>query len=855
MEAYKIAIGISLTNNVSGALGLVIRQFGHADKAAKEFQRTLNSIKLMSLAGGAMFGVGYLMARGLTDALKPAREYQHQIAKMNLAGLSQVEISKAIATSWKTTGSVITTTVTDNLRALLDLRNIMISSEREHLGPAAVRKLSPAQLEALRQKDFDAALKFLPTVQMGSALLTASGMDKKQSRDFAYSALKALDITGAVTDPEKLQREFEQMVRVGVLTQGRVTPQMYQQTMWYARQGKFGLTEDFKYNYLPVLLQEAAAGRMSGGGGSRGVGPMLQAANRWAEQGMVNKASIPELVQLRLLPPSALHARQIGMGRHLLGRGFLPGIPGGHLGTTTTNTVTGSMTGINPGGINWYKWATEVVKPAIDRRFGGHATEAQTIDEINKITKGNSLMGSLLQELILKQGVYEREAENQKRAMAGGVSGNYARLLNLDFETGLDAFHAQIYNMKVALGKGLIPVLIPVVMWTAKWANALAEWERIHPERIKYLTYAFVGLAGSLLFSGTVLTLTAAFRALGLLLSVTGVAGSVRALTTALAGGVIATNLGILATALTGFGAAVAAVLAAFGLASGLSSFLPWLFGDSERSAQFQKQYGYTPNLHLPADRRRMEDLQKSGPHSTSPEDDFRNRYGHSPNLRNPEDRHRLFDMRHSGLGGAMVPGGAIQGLNPEFNGRLQAMFKAMPPGLRDHIHVASGFRSFQRQTQLFAHSDGSGHMVARPGHSMHNFGVAADLRGSPAALAWGHAHAGEFGLTFPMPWENWHIEPAGLRSGGVGNWLKSHPGAPPAKSNADHMAIGGAIANAVRDALGNGGGDVHLDGEIVGRVLSDRIERGIGRSTGGGTSRSGARPDFSGGSVLPSPL
>lgn len=50
---------------------------------------------------------------------------------------------------------------------------------------------------------------------------------------------------------------------------------------------------------------------------------------------------------------------------------------------------------------------------------------------------------------------------------------------------------------------------------------------------------------------------------------------------------------------------------------------------------------------------------------------------------------------------------------------------------------------------------------VAPPGHSNHEKGLAADLAGD---LALAHQLAGQFGLYFPMPWEEWHIEIMGSR-------------------------------------------------------------------------------------------
>lgn len=50
---------------------------------------------------------------------------------------------------------------------------------------------------------------------------------------------------------------------------------------------------------------------------------------------------------------------------------------------------------------------------------------------------------------------------------------------------------------------------------------------------------------------------------------------------------------------------------------------------------------------------------------------------------------------------------------------------------------------------------------VAPPSKSNHEKGIAADLGGD---LALAHQLAGQFGLHFPMPWEEWHVEIMGSR-------------------------------------------------------------------------------------------
>ena len=124
-------------------------------------------------------------------------------------------------------------------------------------------------------------------------------------------------------------------------------------------------------------------------------------------------------------------------------------------------------------------------------------------------------------------------------------------------------------------------------------------------------------------------------------------------------------------------------------------------------------------------------------------------------------------------VGGAGRPD-SFSGMDPNFNASLQQLFMAAPPEIQQNLRITSGFRSPERQAQLFSDAvkkygseSAARKWVAPPGNSKHNHGVAADLKYlSPEATAWAHENAKNFGLQFPLSNENWHIEPVGSRGG-----------------------------------------------------------------------------------------
>ncbi len=116
-------------------------------------------------------------------------------------------------------------------------------------------------------------------------------------------------------------------------------------------------------------------------------------------------------------------------------------------------------------------------------------------------------------------------------------------------------------------------------------------------------------------------------------------------------------------------------------------------------------------------------------------------------------------------VGGATRPD-SFTGMDQRFSSALDRMIAAAPPDVGKQLRVGSGYRSIERQRQLWEASDKSGKMVARPGGSQHNFGRAADLKYLGGdAKSWVHQNAGNYGLAFPMDYEPWHIELAGARN------------------------------------------------------------------------------------------
>jgi lambda family phage tail tape measure protein len=115
----------------------------------------------------------------------------------------------------------------------------------------------------------------------------------------------------------------------------------------------------------------------------------------------------------------------------------------------------------------------------------------------------------------------------------------------------------------------------------------------------------------------------------------------------------------------------------------------------------------------------------------------------------------------------------SVAGLQKDFADNLAKMLASAPKEVQANTSIFSAYRSIERQRELWAEAlqkygsvAEARKWVAPPGNSQHNMGNAADLRfGNDASRQWFHDNANQFGLSFPLKNESWHIEDADARS------------------------------------------------------------------------------------------
>jgi hypothetical protein len=134
-----------------------------------------------------------------------------------------------------------------------------------------------------------------------------------------------------------------------------------------------------------------------------------------------------------------------------------------------------------------------------------------------------------------------------------------------------------------------------------------------------------------------------------------------------------------------------------------------------------------------------------------------------------------------------------LNDLNPQLLKQLYGMVEEYGTLTGKKLSISSGHRSSEKQAQLYAKYGASGR-AAKPGHSLHEFGLAldADPKGLDELERLGLMR--KYGFTRPVGAENWHVEPAGIQLDL--NRFKRDPG---------------AAEQAIASGVGRGGGGLGI--------------------------------------------
>ncbi|MFO0906772.1 MAG: hypothetical protein U0835_00130 [Isosphaeraceae bacterium] len=464
-EAYKVGITIALTNQISRGLMLIQGDLARTDAKAKQLHATLTQIKTLGIAGALVGGAGYAGLHALGKAVDAAKEYRQAFAQFQSLNLGDAVNSQA--DRFARGASVIGASATDLMRTTRDLTTVL-----GDFGLA--RQLGPGF----------AQLKFANQAVYGGRGLD---FDEHQLRDLE----RIIEMKGGFKSPADFLAQASMMQQVIAGTGGMVKPSDYLNFIKTA--GVAGRLLDNKAFYygMEPLIQEL--------GGNR-VGTGLMSAYNNLAQGRSTVRAATELMRLGLLDPSMVEYTKIG---------------------TIKQVRPGALKDTAGFGANPHQWMQDVLLPAMRSR--GIASEQGVLQELG-IIFGNRTASSLFSLMFLQQ---EKIAKNMKLSQGAMGTDDLVKLARSSPQGAEMALGKAWENLKIASGEALIPIIIPALNKLADVIRAVGQWTYRHPKAFDTLIIGFAGLSSALLFSGTVLTLKAAF--LGLKLVVPALATTINA--------------------------------------------------------------------------------------------------------------------------------------------------------------------------------------------------------------------------------------------------------------------------------------------------------------------------------------
>lgn len=482
IDAYKIAVQISLVENVTRGLATLSRYFKatHTDAAALEAR--IAKIGKMAAAGGILAAAGAGGIKLLQGPLEEAKKYQTELERFRALGLGDAVTSQA--DKFAKGMNVMGQSARDNMKLLREATSIM--------------------------GDFGHAQEVVPLLakmKFGLESVMGEGHASKFEQMF-QSAIKVTELRGALVDREtghidtaKFSNALNMMTQAYVASGGLVKPQDYLAAIKTGGVSAKMMTPEMFFFGLGHFMQES--------GGSRTGTAAMSMFQNWA-MGRMPQRIAERMAGLGLLDPSAIHYGK-----------------------------TGHITGVDPEGIirskefteNPFKYVNDVVVPILKQKgFKGDDLNMQLASLFGIRTASN-----LSDQFVREQKIADLYTERAKKA--SGITGLYDAGGRTMAGKELD-LEAKFANLKLELGQKILPLAIRGLELLIGVLDRVTKFAKEFPGLTKMIVVATAAISGLLLLGGGLLLFKAAISGFSLLnlgsiassLGVTGVAGGLKAL-------------------------------------------------------------------------------------------------------------------------------------------------------------------------------------------------------------------------------------------------------------------------------------------------------------------------------------
>ena len=537
MEAYSVAVRVSLINGAAGGLLALARQFKSTHVGAIALKKELKGIQLLMLGGGLMAGAGIGILAAFKPALEQAKQFQNEFTKFQLYGMGAK--ANAEAAQYARAMNVIGTSSTDAMRLITESQGVF----RESGALSLQQQLVGAKIAA----------PILGKLAFIESSLSAERRVSAHAQDLAM--LRFIESRGGANDPRKFASIADWGYRLSKSSGGIVDWSQLQQFAATAGAGGFNLTQDAIAKLEPVIADLK--------GGRTGSGLRVAFQRLLGTQRGLPKQAVSEYLALGLWDRSKVALNASGGIKNFIGR------PGEVL--LDRDTLATDPVG----------FFTRTFLPAIVKKYGagilGDSVQARTeraVEESMVFGPGTasavfSQIDKLLPAIQRSLGAQQKQMGIDQSAVIVGqtMSGKEANL------------HAQFNTLLEQTGKAALPLAIAGLSALLPVVQGISKLATLHPTAFTAFVQTVAGLAVFSTVSGMMMSFVGALKAGALAFRVLGGAALAArmfpVLLTALATG-LEVGAAVISSPITLIVGAVAAI--------GVAAFQIWKHWDSTKS-------------------------------------------------------------------------------------------------------------------------------------------------------------------------------------------------------------------------------------------------------------------------------
>jgi hypothetical protein len=447
-DIYRVGVAISMTNGVSGVLGIIQRDILGLNKAINLTQGGLNRLKLAVIGAGAAFA-GAAILKGFAGLAEAGGKLLNQQQLMLANGTTHRDLAVETATAYRMM-SIQGSNLVQNLKMVADLRTIFGANnlpEATALAPAMMR-----------------------------AGLAAGFMTHKDPEQEAYNIALIEDRLGYTVNPRTGQMDSARAEHMANMidaiisgTNGRVGTQGL---LGFAQQalasGKL-LSDQGLIDMVPII--QAMGGQKAG--------TALTAFDKAFVGGVMTQRGSGWLERLGLLNRSDVKKGESGYSQ----------------------IAPGSIAGSKLMAVDPQAWANEYLLPSLRKLVGPTGSVQDMLKVIMQSGLANTTV-RLLSEMVGSSVQNGKDVKNIQQA--AGTSQYDAEMKSLTGAT--QNFTAAFESLREALGLPAAKMAVSVLNALAGGIRTFVQWVGAHPAYAETMDAMLLGLGTSLAALGVVMT-------------------------------------------------------------------------------------------------------------------------------------------------------------------------------------------------------------------------------------------------------------------------------------------------------------------------------------------------------------